>query len=108
MGGSLDGACHQLREETDVGEELHDVACRLDVAAIDVDAVTECLEGIETDAHRQDDVLCRPVEMVAEHHEEQAVEVVNEEVVVFENPKNGQVEDDVAGTDRSLPFPPPL
>ena len=53
--GSHDGACHQLGEKGEVEPEIQDVVNSLDFSAVDVDAVTDGLEGKEGNAHRQDD-----------------------------------------------------
>ena len=46
-GGTFDRTSHQLGEETDVSKEGDDVAGRLHVATVHVDAVAESLKGVE-------------------------------------------------------------
>lgn len=94
-GGPLDGAGHQLREETDVGEKCRDVAARLDVPAVHVDAVAQGLERIETDAHRQQDVERGPVGLETDAAEQQG-QIFRKKVVVFEDAEDREVQDDVA------------
>ena len=47
VGGPLDGARDELREEGDEGAKGDGVTGGLEVAAIDVDGVGEGLEGVE-------------------------------------------------------------
>ena len=56
VGGPLDGARDELREEGDEGAKGDGVAGGLEVAPIDVDGVGEGLEGVEGDADGQDDL----------------------------------------------------
>jgi hypothetical protein len=56
VGGALNGACHKLREEGDVGKEGDDVVSGLDFVAIDVDGVAKRLECIERDAYGQNQI----------------------------------------------------
>ena len=50
-----DRAGHQLREKRYVQRVVDDVGNRLLLAAIHVDHVRHALEGVEADAHRQND-----------------------------------------------------
>ena len=95
----LDGSGHQLREERDEGEESDDVFRGFNLAAIHIDAVTEGLEGVETDAHGQNHFQQKPVRGDVE----QLGELGDEEVIVLENGQYQQVEDDVG---RGYPFLP--
>src|SRR5690606_18405195 len=51
----FDRTGHQLREETDEGEERDRIPRRFHLAAIDVDRIAEGLEGVETDPNGEDD-----------------------------------------------------
>ena len=53
MAGTFDGACHQLGEETDVGEVLDDIPGGLHLAPVHVDDVSDGLEGVEADSDGQ-------------------------------------------------------
>ena len=92
VGGPLDGSGHQLREETHEGEKPDDVAGGLKFSAIHVDAVAQRLEGVETDAHRQDKVKQKAVGVAVE---KQAGKGLGEEIVVFEQAEDAEVENDV-------------
>lgn len=103
--GSFDGAGHELREEGDEGEEGDDVACRGEFFAVDVDRVAQGLEGVERDADRQDDPQ---QEAVAVGDAEQLGERRHEEVVIFEDAEDCEVQQDVPHADGPAPsFPPP-
>ena len=60
VAGSDDGTCHQLREEGDIESIVEQSIEWLDVAAIDIDGVTEGLEGEEGDANGQENVAWLP------------------------------------------------
>jgi len=81
VGGPLDRACHQLREEAHEGEELHDVAGGLQLLPVDIDAVAQRLECVETDADRQ---YKMQQQIVAIALKKQSGKRVGEEIVVFE------------------------
>ena len=55
VGGTLDGTCHELREEGDVGEEGEDIVRGGQLTPMNVDGVAEGLKGIERDADGQDE-----------------------------------------------------
>jgi len=82
--GPLDRPGDQLGKEADESEESQEVACRLDLAPINVDAVAEGLEGVEADADRQDDAQRRDVGLEPERRE-QVGKGVDEEVEVLED-----------------------
>jgi len=89
-GGTLDGACHQLREKGHVQGEIPEVPFRLLFAAVDVDGIAQCLEGVEGDAHRQQHFERRqgnPVEVKEE------LEIRREEVEIFESEKHAEIAD---------------
>ena len=56
VGGALDGAGDKLWEETHKSEELDDIAGGLQFLAVNINAVTQCLEGVKTDADGKYDV----------------------------------------------------
>ena len=95
----LDGAGHELREERDEGEEGDDVLGRLNLAAIDINGIGKCLEGVERDAdgkyHLEQQALRGNVEQLRE--------LSDEEVIVLEDGQNQQIQDDIG---RSYPFLP--
>lgn len=82
VGGALDGTGDKLWEETHKSEELDDIAGGLQFLAVNINAVTQCLEGVKTDADGKDDVKQQSVSM---SKWEEFAERGNEEVVVFEN-----------------------
>ena len=92
-GGTLDRASHELGEESDVGNECHEVAGGGDGAAIDIDAVAEGLKGVEGDAHGQYEVQQQPIGLAVE---EEVGERLGKEVVIFEGAKYKQVEHNVS------------
>ena len=102
VGGALDGSCHELREEADVGEEGRGIAGGGEAAAIDVDGIAEGLEGVEGDAHREDEVEGEGVGVEATGAE-QSREVRGEEVEVFEESEDAQVEADVGSREGAAP-----
>lgn len=91
VGGALNRACDELRKKGDIGEESHDVTCRFEFLAIDINRVAEGLEGIEGDAYRKDDseqkTICGDAEELAE--------LGDKEIVVFEDGENGEIEHDI-------------
>ena len=87
----LDGARHQLGEERDEGEEGNDVRRRLNLAAIHVDGIGKCLEGVERDADGKYHLEQQPVRGDVE----KLRELGDEEVVILEDGQNQQVQDDV-------------
>lgn len=54
--GALDGAGNQLGEETDIGKKGNAIAGGLKRTSVDVDAIAQCLEGVERNAHRQNEM----------------------------------------------------
>ena len=88
-GGPLDGAGNQLREEADIGQKGHHIARRWQTAPVDIDAVAEGLEGVERDAHRQDEVQQKAVGMAVE---EGIGKRLSKEVVVFEKTEDEEVD----------------
>ncbi len=102
VGGTLDGTRHQLGEEADEGEESHRIVRGLQFMPVHINRVAQCLEGVETDAHRQQYVYRHPIRFHAEETE-QLGEVLPEEVEILEDAEDEQVEDDVCGTDPLLP-----
>ena len=88
-GGTFDRTSHELGEETDVSKEGDDVAGGLHVAPVHVDAVAEGLEGVERDAHGQNQMQEDAVGVAAK---ESVGKGLGEEVVVFKQSKDEQVE----------------
>ena len=54
--GALDGTGNQLGEETDIGKKGNAIAGGLKRTPVDVDAIAQCLEGVERDAYRQNEM----------------------------------------------------
>ena len=92
-----DGACHQLREETQVETEVQEILHRLYLAAFYVHDIAHRLEGKERYTYRQDDGVyaedCRTGEHVKEFTQnimdlyrqpEEVVQEVGEEVCILE------------------------
>ena len=80
--GTLDRSSHQLRKETHESEKLHNVMCRLQFTAINVNAVAQGLENVETDADRQNDFQQQAIGLSIE---KQIGKGCDEKVVVLEN-----------------------
>ena len=77
--GLDDGARHKLREEGNIEGQAEEAPLRLELPAVHVDGVAQRLEGIEADAHRQDDLQgARPGKA------EGGAEGVHKKVIVFE------------------------
>ncbi len=93
----VDRASQELGEESHVSEINNGIPCGFQFLPIDVDAVTYCLERIETDADGQDEVQQEPLGPAAE---EGVGEGCGEEVIVLEDAEDQQVDDDVDGADR--------
>ena len=85
--GPLDGAGHQLREETDVGGKLDQVARGPQLAAIDVDGIRQRLKRIERDTHREN----QPQHDAAQVDAQQFAQLRGEEVVVFVRSEDAQI-----------------
>src|SRR5262245_61114664 len=66
---------------------------RLQPAAIHIDRITQCLEGIKRDANRQDDIP-GPRWMLDPERMEQFVECLEKESEVFEETKDAQIDAD--------------
>ena len=88
---SLNGAGHQLREKRDEGEESDDVPGRLYLAPINVDGITQGLEGVERDSDRQNHFQQQSIRGDVE----QLRELGDEEVVIFEQGKDTKIQDDI-------------
>ena len=118
VAGTNDGACHQLREETDVEGIIEQPVEGLDVASIDIDGVTQRLEGEEGNAHRQEDVTWLPHDGFqigacdgGRHVDavvfEQSTDGISEEIGVLEKDKKPQVEhqrEENKGLSQPAPF----
>jgi hypothetical protein len=104
---SFDRACHQLREEADVGEEFHNIMRGWQFLLIDINGITERLKSIERDANRQYDVHRHPVEVEA-HHPEERIQILDKEVIIFEDAENCQIEHNICCTNCFLEFPLPF
>ena len=96
----FDRAGHQLREETDKSKELDDVAGGRQLSAENVDGITQRLEGIETDTHGKDHLDQQSVRIPAQ---KRIGKGGHEEVVVLENAKYQQVNDDIDDIHRLGP-----
>ena len=108
--GPHDGTGHQLWKETDIEAEVEDVSDRFDAVTIHIHDVADGLEGIERDAHGEQNgidaeavgaghLVADPRENV-EHPELRSEEVVHhigDEVGVLEIEEDGEVDDDAEG-----------
>ena len=61
-GGTLNGPCHQLGKETDVGDESHYIACGGNITTVYINTIAESLKGVERDANRQ-----QPIQLTFSH-----------------------------------------
>ena len=59
--GSHNRAGHKLREEAEVEEVVRPTLSRLNITTIDINHITERLEGEEGDTHREEDIAKRDV-----------------------------------------------
>ena len=91
--GSLDRAGDQLREEGDKQRIFEEIALGADLAPVDVHGVAQRLEGIKRDAHGQQHIhrrrLIDDMQMC-----QQRVDVVQQEIGIFEIAQNAQVGDE--------------
>ena len=86
----LDRAGDQLGEEGDEGQEMNDSSAWRELSAVDVDGIAHRLEGVERDAHRQDDVQRAQLERHVQIRQ-QVRQRLDEEIVVLEEAEDGQV-----------------
>ena len=56
LGSALNGTCHEFGKEGDKEAVMDEFALGLEVAPVDVDGVTDGLEGVEADSKWQQDV----------------------------------------------------
>src|SRR5579859_4528083 len=93
IAGSFDGARHQLRKEGYEGQVVDEACRRSDLAAVDVDHVTQGLEGVEADARREQDAererVQAPPHRVGEHGDRDG-----EEIEVLEESQQTEVRRD--------------
>ena len=92
--GAFDRTSYELREEGYVRKESDNVACGFYFATIDINGVTKRLEGVEGDTHRQDDAQQQAICGNAE----QLPELADKEVLVLEQVKDCQIEDNIGGS----------
>jgi hypothetical protein len=90
-----------LREERNEGAEGDRVARGLQVPAVHIDRVAEGLERVEADAHRQQHVEEREIDLHAEQARCRLLRRLDEEVVVLEGAEQAQVADE-AQTEEEL------
>jgi hypothetical protein len=102
IGCPLYGPGHQLREEAHECSEGHEILGGLQLPAIDIDAVAQGLEGVETDAHGQQYLQCRDLQGHAQQGEGRD-EVVDEKVEILEETEQSEV-DHHAGGQQQLPL----
>ena len=98
IGSSFDRARHQLWEEAQESRESYKIAGGLDMLAIDIDAIRESLESVETDAYGQNQVQQEEVGLDAE----KPSELVGEEVVVLIHRKNREIDHNIGPHDSFL------
>ncbi len=98
--GLDDGAGHQLGEKGDIQRHVHKAFLRPDLAPVHIDGIAEGLEGVEADAHRQQDVQTpRP------GNAEKGAEGVHKEVEVLEDAQNHQGHDHAHSDPKLFPIP---
>ena len=115
--GSNNRTCHQLRKETDVEAKVEDVVDGFDAVAIHIHDVTDSLEGIKRNAHRQQDGIDAEAvgvgQFVAYQREDvkhleikakQVVDHIGDEVGVLEIKQQRQVDDDADAEDEIAAF----
>ena len=103
VGGALDGARHQLREERDEERIDEEVLFRLGRPAVHVDGVTQRLEDVEGDAHGQEDVELRNGHPQAEGAEK-ARHALCRPVEILEKKQYRKVDDERGHQERLLPL----
>ena len=101
VGGSFDRTRDKLREETYKSEKLNYVLRRFHFPTKNINTVTECLEGIKTDSDRKNNPQKQSVRSPSE---KQFGKRGGEEVIILEDTKNKQIDDDVFDTDCLCPF----
>ena len=101
MRGALYRARHQLREETDKRHKCHKIVRGLEFSFVDIDGITQRLESVEWNTHRQYQIGCGPIELVAENRH-QIVHTVNEKIVVFKHAQNGEIHQNIQRGDAFL------
>ena len=89
---SFDGTSHQLWEKADKRQELQDGTGGFNLSPVAVNHVGRQLEGVETDAHRQDDVQGGHISMKSPQAHE-CGEVIGKEVEVLEHAQHAEVQD---------------
>ena len=92
VGSAFNGAGHQLREERNKSKESDDVLGGFYLLAINVYGIAEGLESIEGNADRKDDFEEQAICVNAE----ELSKLGDKEVIVFEDGKDGEVENDVS------------
>ena len=98
---SLDGASDQLREETDVSKEREEIPTGCNATLIDINGIAQGLECVETDSNGQENPQRGPMKVQSEAFQ-QDLQIVNKEIVVFEESKDGQVDQYIGDRDCSL------
>ena len=91
IGGALNGPGHKLGKETDKSGERKQIARGLDVATINIYAITQRLECIETDTHRQHNVE-RDKSRFNTHRCEQLRHTAGKEIIIFESAQYTQID----------------
>ena len=83
LGATLNGACDQLWEKCQIGGEGNEAIGGLDFLVLDINDITNGLERVKRDAHRQNDVGEGPARGQAELLH-QATNGVGKEIEILE------------------------
>lgn len=102
VGIANDGTCDELREHCDVHAEIKRVFLCFNFTAVDVDDVSDCLQGKKRDADGQ-----RKVELGYELLSDGAVDVMREKALVLVEAKDDDVESQIKDEQQLFAGCPP-
>ncbi len=91
VGGPFNRPGHQLGEQGNKEGIIQKALGRDQLSAIHVDGVAHGLEGIERDAHRQDNVEVK-VSRTEPHRHQQGFRAAHKEIEVFKEPEDAEVD----------------
>src|SRR5438270_11896029 len=91
--GPHNWSCHQLREKGDGENEITQRSRRLEDTAINVEGIGEGMKGVKGDANREKNIEVRWMIDDADACE-QPLEILEQEVSVFEESQHAQIHAD--------------
>ena len=104
---SFNRTCDQLREEAHEQSILQEIAFRLDVTPVNIDAITQCLEDVKRDADRQQYIHRRNSYSDAKQVHKSR-QIVCCKLIVFEEEQYQQIENDARDKEmKSIFLTPP-